>query len=510
MKRKMKWPKKVLALTLAASLTVISAGVDGVIANAAETESGGTDIVDPPAEPVEKYHITVDNMNNGTVTVEVLPEEGDTPALTDDADAIEAAKDAEVKITATPSESYTLKSISVIQDNESKEEVEIKEVSKNVRTFKMPEAPVKISAVFGFNGWETISGKKYYYINGDLQKGFEEIGKYTYYFDSKGVMLTGLQNIGKYKYYFDTKGIMKTGLQTIGKYKYLFDKNGRALKGWQTISKYKYYFDPSTCRMATGFKTIGKSKYYFYSNGKRSSGWKTISGSKYYLTSDGRLTIGWKTYKGARYYFASNGKMTKGFKKIGKYVYYFSSAGKLQKNTIVGSKSQGYYYVDSYGVRVTTKEVKQAVSFVRKYTKTSWSKSKKLQACYKALWKKYPYKRYYDKPSAKKMASYANSMFTQRKGNCYRYASSFAYIAKVLGYDSRVAVGKISHRGGGMTPHGWAEIKVGKKWYMCDANMQRNFPKINSYMRTNKNYAYRHSCSKRYKMTVKYGKVTWK
>lgn len=102
------------------------------------------------------------------------------------------------------------------------------------------------------------------------------------------------------------------------------------------------------------------------------------------------------------------------------------------------------------------------------------------------------------------------NMLSKKKGNCYRYAASFAYIARVLGYDSRVGVGKISSRRGGMTPHGWTEVKFGKKWYMCDANMQKNYPSINSYKKTSSSYAYRHSCSKRYRMTVKDGKVTWK
>lgn len=191
------------------------------------------------------------------------------------------------------------------------------------------------------------------------------------------------------------------------------------------------------------------------------------------------------------------------------YVYYLKS-GKIQKNTIVGNKNEGYYYVDNEGVRSTEKEIKQAVSFVRKHTKSDWSKSKKLETCYNYFWKHYTYERFYDKPSAKKMSKYANYMFSKKRGNCFRYGAAFAYIARVIGCDSRVATGKISSTHGGMTPHGWAEIKKDGKWYICDANMQRNFPTVNSYLRTEKTYAYRHECSKRYKMTVKNGKVSWK
>ena len=107
------------------------------------------------------------------------------------------------------------------------------------------------------------------------------------------------------------------------------------------------------------------------------------------------------------------------------------------------------------------------------------------------------------------MSDYANYMFVNGRGNCFRYAASFACIAKVLGYESRVAVGEISSSRGGMTPHGWTEVNVGGTWYMCDANMQRNRPEINSYLRTEANYAYRHSCAARYTLIIQKGGVSW-
>lgn len=226
-------------------------------------------------------------------------------------------------------------------------------------------------------------------------------------------------------------------------------------------------------------------------------------------TSAGIEVIAKETVEASPKAAVATSKPAVGWKKIGKYTYYFNSKGKKEVNKIVGSTKTGYYYVDKQGKRVTTKEVRQAVSFVRKYTKPSWSKSKKLKVCYDKLWKKYPYKRSYDGCSAKKMPKFARDMFTKKKGNCYRYASAFAYIARVIGYDSRVAVGKIGHRGGGTTPHGWTEIKSGRKWKKCDANMQRSYPKINCYMQTKYRFS-RQSCSKRYTLKVSNGKVSWK
>ena len=66
------------------------------------------------------------------------------------------------------------------------------------------------------------------------------------------------------------------------------------------------------------------------------------------------------------------------------------------KNQIAGNKAEGYYYVDTTGVRITDKAVKYAVQFVRKHTKTSDSNKTKLKKCYNYLWKHYKYSRVYE------------------------------------------------------------------------------------------------------------------
>lgn len=187
---------------------------------------------------------------------------------------------------------------------------------------------------------------------------------------------------------------------------------------------------------------------------------------------------------------------------------YYAKKGILQKNQIVGSKKQGYYYVDSTGVRVTDKTTKLAVKFVRSHTKTTDSQSKKLRKCYRYLSYHYKYKRYYTNlcPKAKYMQPFAYDMFSSKKGNCFRYAACFAYIARVLGYDSRVVVGKISAVYGGMTPHGWTEVKVDGKWYVCDPDMQMNG--VDSYLKSST--PCRTSVTRRCTMKVKNGKVSWK
>ena len=75
-------------------------------------------------------------------------------------------------------------------------------------------------------------------------------------------------------------------------------------------------------------------------------------------------------------------------------------------------------YVDENGMRVTTKEIRQAVSFVMKYSSPKLSRQKRLKKCFQALLK-YPYHRMTDgEPSARKIASCARYMFSAKRGNC--------------------------------------------------------------------------------------------
>lgn len=225
----------------------------------------------------------------------------------------------------------------------------------------------------------------------------------------------------------------------------------------------------------------------------------------YYFDEDGVGTV----YKGTKFISISYN----GSKKT-----YYAKGGNLLTNQIVGSKKEGYYYVDTTGVKITDKAIKYAVKFVRAHTKSSDSKQTKLKKCYNYLWKHYKYKRVYGSsnsralnPKAQDMRKIALEMFKSKKGNCHRYAVCFAYIARVIGYDSKVAVGSISGNTGGMTPHGWALIKYNKigkkyKWYLCDPDMELNG--VSVYMKSD------HLCktSKKWTctLTIKNGKVTWK
>ena len=180
-------------------------------------------------------------------------------------------------------------------------------------------------------------------------------------------------------------------------------------------------------------------------------------------------------------------------------------------NKIVGSKAKGYYYVDKTGRKVNTREIRQAVDFVMRNSKAGDSRAKRLKACYRAL-QAYPYFGMTNRaPKAKNLFSYARYMFSRHRGDCYYYASTMAYIARVLGYDSRVALGGVTARGPAapISLHGWCEVKYGKSWRMLDCSMQRAHLDRNLCLVTRKKYPFRLRCDKVYTMTVKNAKVKW-
>ena len=180
-------------------------------------------------------------------------------------------------------------------------------------------------------------------------------------------------------------------------------------------------------------------------------------------------------------------------------------------NKIVGSKAKGYYYVDKTGRKVNTREIRQAVDIVMRNSKAGDSRAKRLKACYRAL-QAYPYFGMTNRaPKAKNLFSYARYMFSRHRGDCYYYASTMAYIARVLGYDSRVAVGGVTARGPAapLSLHGWCEVKYGKSWRMLDCSMQRAHLDRNLCLVTRKKYPFRLRCDKVYTMTVKNAKVKW-
>lgn len=68
-------------------------------------------------------------------------------------------------------------------------------------------------------------------------------------------------------------------------------------------------------------------------------------------------------------------------------------------------------------------------------------------------------------PKGKWAVKGASKMIANKGGNCYESAALFCQLAKGMGYNAKAVAGKTSGH-----PHGWVEIKVSGKWYICDPN----------------------------------------
>ena len=201
-----------------------------------------------------------------------------------------------------------------------------------------------------------------------------------------------------------------------------------------------------------------------------------IDKTKYYR--NGELANGTVTVNGKKLTFVK-GVLRTGMQTINENKYYYNTSGVLQKNGIVGSDKDGWYYADKNGkidfsysngitqngkdwnvmsgkaTRVKTKSDKtlfRALKVVAKVTNKSMSKSQKLKACfnytknaYKELNPRIPHYHGSDWPII-----YANDMFVDGAGNCFSYGAAFAYMAKAIGYKNVYCC----NSGG----HGWAEV----------------------------------------------------
>lgn len=257
--------------------------------------------------------------------------------------------------------------------------------------------------------------------------------------------------------------------------------NGFKIKGWKKENNNIYYFNKKGC-LVTGLKKIGKNTFYFKKSDK--------PGEK------GKLLTGWR--------------------KIGKYKYFFSVSGKpgvkgkMLKNRIAGNKKTGYGYVSGSGKKINTKAIKLAVKFALKHSSLKDSRSKRLKSCFDYRKKTCPYKRVFGLPSEKNInKKFAEYALKHKACNCFGNSSAFLCIAKVLGYKTRLAVGNITTHLGGPNIHGWAEVKIGKKWYMFDVGVSRRF-KANMYKKLKRQCPYKYEKNCYYYLRLKKDKAVWK
>ncbi len=197
---------------------------------------------------------------------------------------------------------------------------------------------------------------------GARQTGKVKIGKYTYYFSTKdGASRTGwIKGNGKY-YYYSSSGRKSTGFKTINKKRYYLDPENdgaRVQSSWKKIGKYYYYFN-SKGVIQTGLFKVDSKLYYANSKGIRKTGWQTISGRKYYMDKKtGAAKTGWFTYSGKKYYLnpvkssSTYGAAKTDFVKISGKWYYFNENGTMRTGWLT-HKAKFYYFDKSTGQMYT-------------------------------------------------------------------------------------------------------------------------------------------------------------
>ncbi|MBR2786018.1 MAG: hypothetical protein IKD76_00695 [Clostridia bacterium] len=223
-----------------------------------------------------------------------------------------------------------------------------------------------------------IDGSTYYFdINGVMQTGWFNKGKYTYYADNEGRLVEGYKNIDgntyyfysnyseiphrmmknewKYTYdedeysleyaqYFNEDGILQTGWFEADGETYYADEDGKAVEGIRTIEGNTYYFYSSYNMCKASFEDdYGK---YFDADGVMQTGWFEVGNNKFYADNDGNLARGKTTIGGNTYYFDEYEEpyMYRDIMQdINGNTYYFNENGIMQTNCIIEYNGDKYY-----------------------------------------------------------------------------------------------------------------------------------------------------------------------
>lgn len=202
--------------------------------------------------------------------------------------------------------------------------------------------------------------------------------------------------------------------------------------------------------------------------------WVDEFGHRYHTDANGALQTGWQEIDGQTYFFYSTGAMAVGWTTVGTDIYYFDANGMLARDTavngcIVGSDGKLLKTLDEEGKAQQTAVVEGILASI---ITPEMTEDEKLRACYDYMVKSHSYKRTYETPTADWTGTFSLEILTSGQGNCYRFASAYASLLRGLGYDARVATGRIVSSRGGLAPHGWTEVLIGDTWYIFDTEMQ--------------------------------------
>ena len=183
------------------------------------------------------------------------------------------------------------------------------------------------------NGWNTVDGSTYYYVDGEVLKGIKQIDEKWYHLG---------ENSGQLK-----KGWSKT----LDGREYYSNKDGIIHTGWYTESGQKHYLTVEE-GLYKGIKKIDGNWYHFGENsGQVKKGWsKTLDGREYYSNKDGIMQIGWYTESGKKHYLTVEEGLYKGIKQVDNNWYHFGENSGQVKTGISKTINGRIYYANNEGI----------------------------------------------------------------------------------------------------------------------------------------------------------------
>ncbi|WP_180753122.1 C39 family peptidase [Lactococcus lactis] len=205
------------------------------------------------------------------------------------------------------------------------------------------------------NGIVNENGERYYYINGVLQKGQQNINGSWYLFNrTTGVMMYGQQKDSNGQWYlFDrSSGIMRKGQVNDAGNWYLFDRSSGIMRKGQVNDAGNWYlFDRSSGVMRKGQVNDAGNWYLFdRSSGVMRKGQVNDAGNWYLFNrSSGIMMYGLQTdINGKTYYFNNAGKMVYGTATLEKTNYKFNTTSGECYYALLSAGNINQYTIGAY------------------------------------------------------------------------------------------------------------------------------------------------------------------
>ena len=291
-------------------------------------------------------------------------------------------------------------------------------------------------------------------------------------------------------YYFQEDGTAFTGgyrpvRSSAGTDYYYFLSNGQAFNtGYKSVriggAEKIFFFQEDGKAFTGGLKRVdfgGESYlYYFQATGQALTGaFKTVDGVEYCWQADGRAARNAFVTSGGdlRYYGDDCAPTAGGWFCVGDGYYYADESGRLLTDTV----REGYR-LDENGKSATKYRI---ALLAAEHTDETMTDQEKIDALYDwILGSRMTYIHAYEHLRSSWVweegwpDDMASSLLDQGGGNCYRYASLFAFLVReATGLPVTLWHGMTPGIRIDRTPHGWVTVRQDGKWYSYDVELQK-------------------------------------